>query len=238
MNVDILIIMAHPDDAELSCSGTILKSINQGLSVGIIDLTEGELGTRGSAKIRLDEANQSKKILGANFRDNLGLKDGFFSINESSLLLLIKKIRLYSPKIIITNSQKDRHPDHEEASKLVKKASFLSGLVKVRTELKGINQEPTRPIHLLYSIQNDYVKPDFIIDISNYYEKKLESIHCFKSQFYDPNSKEKESFISSKGFLNFIESRSVELGHSIGVKYGEGFTIESNLNIKSLKDII
>ena len=145
---------------------------------------------------------------------------------------------MYSPKIIITNSQKDRHPDHEEASKLVKKASFLSGLVKVRTELKGINQEPTRPIHLLYSIQNDYVKPDFIIDISDYYEKKLESIHCFKSQFYDPNSKEKESFISSKGFLNFIESRSVELGHSIGVKYGEGFTIESNLNIKSLKDII
>ena len=118
------------------------------------------------------------------------------------------------------------------------KASFLSGLVKVRTELKGINQEPTRPIHLLYSIQNDYVKPDFIIDISDYYEKKLESIHCFKSQFYDPNSKEKESFISSKGFLNFIESRSVELGHSIGVKYGEGFTIESNLNIKSLKNII
>ena len=165
--------MAHPDDAELSCSGTILKSINQGLSVGMIDLTEGELGTRGSAKIRLDEANQSKKILGINFRDNLGLKDGFFSINESSLLLLIEKIRLYSPKVIITNSQKDRHPDHEEASKLVKKASFLSGLVKVRTELKGINQEPTRPIHLLYSIQNDYVKPDFIIDISDYYEKKL-----------------------------------------------------------------
>ena len=238
MNIDILVIMAHPDDAELSCSGTILSSINKQMSVGIIDLTQGELGTRGNEKIRLNEAKKSAKILGVNFRENLSLKDGFFDIDDNSLNILINKIRLYSPEIIITNAKKDRHPDHEKASELVKKASFLAGLIKIKTEHKGINQYPYRPKIILNSIQNNYVEPDFIVDVSDFYDKKMKSIKCFKSQFYDPKSKEIDSFISSKEFMSFIEARSIEMGHAIGVKHGEGFTLESKLKINTLSDII
>ena len=145
MHVDILVIMAHPDDAELSCSGTILSSISNGMSVGIIDLTKGELGTRGNEKIRLKEADDSAKVLGVKFRDNLGLRDGFFDSNDKSVLLLIEKIRLHTPNIIITNAKTDRHPDHENASKLVKKASFLSGLIKIKTKINNKNQDLFRP---------------------------------------------------------------------------------------------
>ena len=238
MHVDILVIMAHPDDAELSCSGTILSSISNGMSVGIIDLTKGELGTRGNEKIRLKEADDSAKVLGVKFRDNLGLRDGFFDSNEKSVLLLIEKIRLHTPNIIITNAKTDRHPDHENASKLVKKASFLSGLIKIKTKINNKNQDLFRPNIILYCIQNNYINPDFIVDISKHFDKKIESIKCFKSQFYNPNSDEAESFISTEEFMDFINARSIEMGHSIGVKHGEGFTSDSKIKIDNLFNII
>ena len=151
---------------------------------------------------------------------------------------IIKKIRKYSPKIIITNSKKDRHPDHENTSKIVKKACFLSGLVKYKTKLNNKNQQPHRPKLILYSIQNDYIEPDIIIDISNFFSKKMESVKCFKSQFYDPESSEPNSFISSLEFLDFVESRSIEMGHKIGTKHGEGFTLDNPISINSLSNII
>ena len=238
MNVDILVIMAHPDDAELCCSGTILASINQGLTVGLVDLTRGELGTRGDEQIRLLESKNSSDLLELKFRDNLGFRDGFISDAENYINEIIKKIRKYSPKIIITNSKKDRHPDHENTSKIVKKACFLSGLVKYKTKLNNINQQPHRPKLILYSIQNDYIEPDIIIDVSNFFSKKMESVKCFKSQFYDPESSEPNSFISSIEFLDFVESRSIEMGHKIGTKHGEGFTLDNPVSINSLSNII
>ncbi|MAR65078.1 MAG: bacillithiol biosynthesis deacetylase BshB1 [Flammeovirgaceae bacterium] len=238
MNVDILVIMAHPDDAELCCSGTILASINQGLTVGLVDLTRGELGTRGDEQIRLLESKNSSDLLELKFRDNLEFRDGFISDAENYINEIIKKIRKYSPKIIITNSKKDRHPDHENTSKIVKKACFLSGLVKYKTKLNNKNQQPHRPKLILYSIQNDYIEPDIIIDVSNFFSKKMESVKCFKSQFYDPESSEPNSFISSLEFLDFVESRSIEMGHKIGTKHGEGFTLDNPVSINSLSNII
>ena len=238
MNVDILVIMAHPDDAELCCSGTILASNNQGLTVGLVDLTRGELGTRGDEQIRLLESKNSSDLLELKFRDNLEFRDGFISDTENYINEIIKKIRKYSPKIIITNSKKDRHPDHENTSKIVKKACFLSGLVKYKTKLNNKNQQPHRPKLILYSIQNDYIEPDIIIDVSNFFSKKMESVKCFKSQFYDPESSEPNSFISSLEFLDFIESRSIEMGHKIGTKHGEGFTLDNPVSINCLSNII
>ncbi len=236
--VDILVILAHPDDAELCCAGTLISSIEDGFKVGLVDLTKGELGTRGNDKIRIEEANNAAKIIGAEFRLNLGFRDGFINSDEQYLIKVIEQIRKYKPKILITNSKNDRHPDHEAASKLVKKACFLSGLVKVNTNYDGQNQSTWRPKSILYSIQNNYVEPDFVIDITKYYDKKIEAINCFKSQFYDPKSKEPKSFISSKEFMNFINARAIEMGHSIGSVYGEGFTSENKLRINSLKSII
>ena len=214
-SVDLLIIMAHPDDAELCCSGTILSCIDNGLSVGMIDLTRGELGTRGSGKVRIEEAKNAAKVLGVNFRYNLELRE-------------------FKPKVIITNSKTDRHPDHESAARLVKKACFLSGLIKISTKKDNLDQESWRPKSLLYSIQNNYIEPHFVVDVSKYIDIKINAIKCFKSQFYDPKSKENDSFISTKEFMDFIKSRSIEMGHSIGVKHGEGFTSENKLKLTSL----
>ena len=236
-SVDLLIIMAHPDDAELCCSGTILSCIDNGLSVGMIDLTRGELGTRGSGKVRIEEANNAAKVLGVNFRHNLELRDGFISDDEESIFEVVKIIREFKPKVIITNSKTDRHPDHESAARLVKKACFLSGLIKISTKKDNLDQESWRPKSLLYSIQNNYVEPHFVVDVSKYIDVKINAINCFKSQFYDPKSKENESFISTKEFMDFIKSRSIEMGHSIGVKHGEGFTSENKLKLTSLDSL-
>jgi len=233
-SVDLLIIMAHPDDAELCCSGTILSCIDNGLSVGMIDLTRGELGTRGSGKVRIEEAKNAAKVLGVNFRYNLELRDGFISDDEESIFDVIKVIREFKPKVIITNSKTDRHPDHESAARLVKKACFLSGLIKISTKKDNLDQESWRPKSLLYSIQNNYIEPHFVVDVSKYIDIKINAIKCFKSQFYDPKSKENDSFISTKEFMDFIKSRSIEMGHSIGVKHGEGFTSENKLKLTSL----
>ena len=236
-SVDLLIIMAHPDDAELCCSGTILSCIDNGLSIGMIDLTRGELGTRGSGKIRIEEANNAAKVLGVNFRHNLELRDGFISDDKESIFEVVKIIREFKPKVIITNSKTDRHPDHESAASLVKKACFLSGLIKINTKKDNLDQESWRPKSLLYSIQNNYIEPHFVVDVSKYIDVKINAINCFKSQFYDPKSKENDSFISTKEFMDFIKSRSIEMGHSIGVKHGEGFTSENKLKLTSLDSL-
>jgi len=188
MKLDILAIGVHPDDVELSCSGTILKHINNGKSVGILDLTEGELGSRGSAEIRLKEAEASAKILGVTVRENLGFADGFFANDKEHQLEVVKMLRKYQPQIVFANAPLDRHPDHGRASQLVSEACFYSGLVKVETEVDGSKQDPWRPRAVYHYIQDRHIKPDFVVDVSNFMDKKFEAIQAFSSQFYDPNS--------------------------------------------------
>ena len=238
MKLDILVIMAHPDDAELSCSGTIISSVKMGLKVGMIDLTKGELGTRGNETIRIKEANDSAKLMQVEFRDNLNLKDSLFKISNKNKLKIVQKIRQYRPNIVITNSIKDRHPDHEKASNLVNEACFISGLRKFKSMQDDVYQESWRPEITLFSIQDSYVEPDFIIDVSKYFKDKLKTISCFKSQFYDSKSIEPKSYISSKHFMKFIESRSIEFGHAIGVDHGEGFKSSKKIRINNIYNIL
>jgi len=232
MKLNILVFAAHPDDAELSCSGTILKHISLGYKVGIIDLTRGELGSRGSAEIRDIEAKKSSNILGLTSRDNLDLGDGFFEIDQASLVALVKKIREYRPDIVFCNAPIDRHPDHGRASKLALRACFLSGLLKIDT-----NQEVWRPNAVYHYIQDRYMKPDFSVDITEFWDKKLESINAFSSQFYNPNSEEPETPISSKEFLQYVEGRAVQFGREINVKYAEGFTVERVMGINDIMSL-
>jgi len=237
MKLDILVIAAHPDDAELACSGTIAAQIAKGFKVGILDLTKGEMGTRGTPEIRLQEAEESSKILGLSVRENIGFKDIFFKDDDAHRLEIIKIIRKYKPEIVLANAVTDRHPDHGKGASVASNACFMSGLRKIETSLDGIAQDPWRPKYIYHYIQNNYIKPDFVVDITDYWETKIESIKAFRSQFYDPNNKEPESFISSSEFLDFIEARSREFGHSIMVKYGEGFTVERTLGITDLFDL-
>ncbi len=237
MKLDILVIAAHPDDAELACSGTIAAQIAKGFKVGILDLTKGEMGTRGTPEIRLQEAEESSKILGLSVRENIGFKDIFFKDDDAHRLEIIKIIRKYKPEIVLANAVTDRHPDHGKGAAVASNACFMSGLRKIETSLDGIAQDPWRPKYIYHYIQNNYIKPDFVVDITDYWETKIESIKAFRSQFYDPNNKEPESFISSSEFLDFIEARSREFGHSIMVKYGEGFTVERTLGITDLFDL-
>ncbi|MFD2201007.1 bacillithiol biosynthesis deacetylase BshB1 [Shivajiella indica] len=234
MKLDILVIAAHPDDAELACSGTIAAHIAQGYKVGILDLTKGEMGTRGTPEIRMAESADASKILGLSIRENLGLKDIYFRDDEAHQLEIIKIIRKYRPEIVLANAVTDRHPDHGKGGSLASHACFMSGLRKIETNLNGQMQEAWRPKFVYHYIQNNYIKPDFVVDITPYWETKIESIRAFKSQFYDPSNKEPESFISSAGFLEFIEARAKEMGHSIMVKYGEGFTVERMIGVENL----
>jgi len=234
MKLDILVIAAHPDDAELACSGTILAHVAKGYKVGILDLTQGEMGTRGTPEIRLMESEAATKIMQLSARENLGFKDVFFKDDEWHQLEIIKIIRKYRPEIVLANAVSDRHPDHGKGSELASKACFMSGLRRIETEIDGISQSAWRPKFVYHYIQNNYIKPDFVVDITPYWEKKVESIKAFKSQFYDPNSKEPQSFISSADFLDFIEARAREFGHAIMVKYGEGFTIERMIGVDDL----
>ena len=229
MKLNILVFAAHPDDAELSCSGTILKHISLGYKVGIVDLTRGELGSRGSAEIRDIEAKKSSNILGLTSRDNLDLGDGFFEINQTNLVALIRKIREYKPDIVFCNAPSDRHPDHGRASELAARACFLSGLLKIDT-----NQELWRPRAVYHYIQDRYMQPDFSIDITEFWSKKLESIHAFSSQFFDPNSDEPETPITSPDFMNYIEGRAHQFGRDINAKYAEGFVVERMIGVEDL----
>ncbi|SDG61829.1 bacillithiol biosynthesis deacetylase BshB1 [Pedobacter terrae] len=237
MKLDILVIAVHPDDAELCCSGTILKHIALGKKVGIVDLTRGELGTRGTAETRDGEAADSAKILGLHIRENLRLRDGFFQNDEFHRLEVIKVIRKYQPEIILSNALEDRHPDHGRAGDLVYDSVFLSGLQKIETSMDGVLQEAHRPRLLLQFIQDRYLKPDIIVDISDHMDKKIESIQAFKTQFYNPDVEGQETYISSPEFFESVIGRSREFGKSIGATFGEGFTSRKLLGVDSLFDL-
>ena len=236
IKLDILVMAAHPDDAELSCSGTILSYIAQGKKVGIVDFTRGEMGTRGTPEIRLQESNDATKILGLHARENLGLADGFFQNDQASQLILMEVIRRYRPEIVLANALEDRHPDHGKGAKLAIDACFLSGLRMIPTTDSHSKSEQAawRPKHVYHYIQDRYLEPDFVIDITEHWETKEQSIRAFKSQFFDPNSKEPNSYISSPDFLSFIQARAQEMGHKIGVKYGEGFKSQKTIQVTNL----
>ena len=237
MKLDILVLSVHPDDAELGCSGTIAKQIALGNKVGIVDFTRGELGTRGSAEIRDQEAAASAKVLGLSARENLRFRDGFFRNDEEHQMALIRVIRKYQPEIILANALEDRHPDHGRASQLATEACFYSGLRMIETlDDEGNPQMEWRPKQVYHYIQDRYLEPDFVVDVTDYWEIKNAAIRAFSSQFYDPNSKEPMSYIAQPEFLDFVEARSREMGHKIGVKYGEGFTSEKKLEKKNLFD--
>ncbi len=228
MKLDILAIVAHPDDAELSCSGTLIKAVKAGHRVGIADLTRGELGTRGSAEKRMKEAARATELMGIHVRENLGLSDGFFEVDREHLLAVIRVIRKYRPKILITNAVKDRHPDHGRASALVSRAAFLSGLRKIESSEDGTPLEAWRPVAVYHVIQDRYIEPDFVVDISDVIEKKFQAIRAFDSQFYVPGEEDKEprTPISGKEFMDFLRARMRETGRVAGVEYAEGFTVE------------
>jgi bacillithiol biosynthesis deacetylase BshB1 len=238
MKLDILAFGAHPDDVELGCSGTIAKEISLGKKVGIIDLTRGELGTRGSVEIRNNESEAAAKILGVSIRENLDMRDGFFLNDESHQLRIIEIIRKYKPEIVLCNAIDDRHIDHAKGSKLVSDACFLSGLVKIDTSIDGIQQEAWRPKLVYHYIQWKNIEPDFVVDITGFIDKKEASILAYGSQFYNPNSEEPETPIATKNFLESIHNRSRELGRLIGTEYAEGFTVERYLAVNSLGDLI
>jgi bacillithiol biosynthesis deacetylase BshB1 len=235
--IDILAFGAHPDDVELSAGGTLLRHRALGKTIGIVDLTEGELGTRGTVETRYAEAKKAAEILGLTLRTNLQLADGFFQHNESSLMKVIEVIRAYRPKIVLTNAITDRHPDHGRAAKLVSEACFLSGLSKIKSSYNGINQEAHRPNAVYHYIQDRFQKPDFVVDISPYVDQKLAAIAAFQTQFWNPESIEPSTPISSKEFINYITASMQVHGRSIGVAYAEGFNVERQIGVSNLFDL-
>lgn len=235
--MDILVIAAHPDDAELGCSGTIAAQVAKGYKVGIVDLTQGEMGTRGTPEIRLQESENAARILNLSARENLGFKDIYFKDDEEHQHKLIQIIRKYQPEIVLANAITDRHPDHEKGSSLATNACFMSGLRKIETSFEGKAQNPWRPKFVYHYIQNNLIEPNFIVDITPFWQTKIESILAFRSQFYDASNSEPQSFISDPEFLPFIEARARELGHRIFTKYGEGFTKERFIGVHDLFDL-
>jgi len=240
MKLDILAFGVHPDDVELGCSGTIMAAIAEGKKVGVVDLTQGELGTRGTAETRKKEAANAAKIMGINIRENLAMADGFFSNDEAHLRKVITVIRKYQPEIILCNAPEDRHPDHGRSAKLVADAAFLSGLRKIESHFEGNNQEKWRPSYVFHYIQDRFIQPSFVIDISAYMSKKIESVLAYSTQFYDPevNLNEPQTYISSPQFLETVKARAMMLGKRIGVEYAEGFISEKVLGIRSFDAII
>lgn len=238
MKVDILAIGAHPDDVELGCGGTLYKLIKSGKSVAIVDLTKGELGTRGTDETRKIEAAEASKILGISYRENLGMKDGFFQNDKEHQLQVVKMIRKYRPEILFCNAIEDRHPDHGKGSKLVSDACFLAGLRKIETIYEDENQEIWRPKQVFHYIQWKDLAPDFVVDISQEMDKKIEACLAYKTQFYDPNSKEPITPIATKDFLESLTYRAQNLGRLSGVDFAEGFTTEKLLAFKNFDGII
>jgi bacillithiol biosynthesis deacetylase BshB1 len=238
MKLDILAIGAHPDDVELGCGATVAKEISLGKKIGILDLTRGELGTRGSAEIRAKEAKEAATILNVEVRKNLEFADGFFKNDEKSQLEIIKIIRKYKPEIVLCNAIDDRHIDHGKGSKLVSDACFLSGLIKIETRLNNELQEAWRPKHVYHYIQWKTIEPDFVIDVSGFIDLKIKAVKAYSSQFYNPDSKEAISPITNKNFLDSIAYRAKDLGRLIGVDYAEGFTTERYVAVKSFDNLI
>ncbi|CAI8255303.1 MAG: N-acetyl-alpha-D-glucosaminyl L-malate deacetylase 1 [Flavobacteriaceae bacterium] len=238
MKLDILAIGAHPDDVEMSCGGTIAKEIAKGKKVGILDLTRGELGTRGSAEIRHKEATTAANILGISVRDNLALADGFFHNDAQAQLKVIHFLRKYRPEIVLCNAVDDRHIDHPKGSELASNACFLSGLIKIETKENGKIQDPWRPKQVFHYIQWKDLIPDFVVDISGYQELKLKAVHAYKSQFFDPKSTEPMTPIASKNATDSMQYRDRNLGRLIGVQAAEGYTVERYLGVDSIFDLI
>ena len=238
MKLDILAISAHPDDIELSCSGTLIAHKSLGYTTGILDLTEGEMSTRGTPEIRQKESVEASQIMGISIRENLGLSDAKFDLSFENQARVIKVLRKYRPEIILANAPYDRHPDHVRAAQLMEEAVFKSGLIKIETEDNGESQLPWRPQKVYHYIQSVSLEPDFICDISAHMEQKMAAIRVFKSQFFDPKSNEPDTYISNPDFLKLIEARSREWGHRIGVSYGEGFVQRQSLGVKSLFDLV
>jgi bacillithiol biosynthesis deacetylase BshB1 len=238
MKLDILAFGAHPDDVELGCAGTIAKEISLGKTVGIVDLTRGELGTRGSADLRDKEAANAAKILNVSVRENLCFADGFFINDKEHQLEVIKMIRKHRPEIVLCNAVDDRHIDHPKGSKLVSDACFLSGLIKIETELNGVKQEKWRPKVVYHYVQWKGLKPDFVVDITGFMEKKVKSVLAYSSQFYDPKTKEPETPITSKNFTDSIEYRARDLGRMIHVDFAEAFTTERYVAVENLSKLI
>lgn len=237
MKLDILAFAAHPDDVEISCSGTLMKMIYQGLSAGIVDLTKGELGSRGSAELRKQEAAAASKLIGLSIRENLNLKDGFFAHDETSLRLIIEMIRKYQPEIVLCTAPSDRHPDHGRACKIVLDACFYSGLLKIETKIDGVNQAIHRPRAVYSYIQDYYLKPDFVVDVTEYWDKKIETLKCFGSQFYSPESGEPKTPISGEEFFEFLKGRALNIGRPAGYLYAEGFITHRTPGVNSLLDM-
>ncbi|GAA4427834.1 bacillithiol biosynthesis deacetylase BshB1 [Pontibacter saemangeumensis] len=239
MKLDILAFASHPDDIELGCAGTLIGHIAAGKKVGIIDLTEGELGTRGTPEIRLQEAEAAAEIMGVSVRENLGMADGFFLNDREHQLQVMQKIRQYRPEIVLANALHDRHPDHGRGSELVTEACFKAGLKMVSTkDGQGQEQAAWRPKVVYHFIQDRLITPDIVVDVTPFWDKKMETIRAFRSQFYNPDDSSPNTYISSPEFLNFIESRAQELGHAIGVKYGEGFSSDRLIGVRNLFDLI
>ena len=238
MKLDILAIGVHPDDVELSCAGTLLKHIAMGKKVGILDLSAGELGTRGSGELRLQEAAEAAKILGISVRNNLGMADGFFVNDREHQLEIIKKIREYQPEIVLCNAIQDRHPDHARASQLISEACFYSGLRKIGTKMNDEIQAAWRPKAVYHYIQDRHLKADFVVDVTEFVDKKMESIKAYSSQFYNPDSKEPITPIAVKNFLEVVTAKMALFGRDAGYTYAEGFTVERTIGVNNLCDLI
>lgn len=234
MKLDILALGAHPDDVELGCGATILKHALLGKKVGIVDFTSGQLGTRGTPSLRIEEAHAAAKILKLAIRENLEMEDGFFINDKAHQLKIIEIIRKYQPDVLLINAPHDRHPDHGKAAQLSLDAAFLSGLQKIETSFNGQNQAAWRPKAIYHYIQAAYIQPDFVVDVSDLFDQKMEAVLAYKSQFYDPNSKEKDTFISSPEFLDFLKARAMELGQIAGVKYAEGFISKRQIGVQDI----
>jgi len=249
MSFDLLVIASHPDDAEISCAGTILKHVEAGYTVGVLDLTQGELGTRGSGPLRLEEANEASRRMGIHVRENMGFKDGFFLNDEIHKLALVEKIRKYRPRIVLANALYDRHPDHGRASSLISEACFLSGLRRIVTTEAGAGQgaEPTegslaiqevwRPAAVYHFIQDYYIKPDFVVDISSYMDRKIHVMEAYGSQFHNPASSDPQTVLSTPDFMERIRARAREFGRFTESGYGEGYTAERTIGVKDLFDL-
>jgi bacillithiol biosynthesis deacetylase BshB1 len=238
MKLDILVFGAHPDDVELSCSGTILAEIAKGKKVGVVDLTQGELGTRGTLETRKKEATDAASIMKIDIRENLEMADGFFMNDEAHQRKIITSLRKYQPEIVLCNAPADRHPDHGRAADLVYTAAFLSGLMKIETSENSSLQKAWRPKYVFNYIQDRYFHPDFVVDITDVFEKKIEAIKAYKTQFFNPESKEPDTYISSPEFLESIIYRSKMFGKLIGVKYAEGFMSKKMIGIRGFDSLI
>lgn len=238
MKLHILAIAAHPDDIELSCSGTLIRHALAGQAVGILDLTQGELGTRGTPALRALEAQEAAKVMGVVVRENANMADGFFRNDEEHQGMLIRYIRHFRPEIVIANALNDRHPDHGRGGRLIADACFYSGLRKITSDWNGAPQHAWRPKRVYHMIQDRAYDPSFIVDISGTFEKKMEAIRCYKSQFHDPNSAEPATYIATEGFLNSIKYRDALWGKRIGAHYGEGFHTENIPGISSLDSLL